>query len=231
VDRRRRSRRQSGDPPRRRQRRRAVRGRAVRRRLRGLRGRDPPAGRVYNDLAVEGWSRRERREQRGDCRPRRRSLRAARRAGTRRPRGAAWYESAWAAEGQGKSAFGKLERWAVHTERIGLATGIVNVFSRTPAAIAQAVATLDAHSGGRAVLGLGVAHPGVVEGFHGAEFERPSRGGRVYRTGPPVPPGRPGGVRRGVLRRRRGPRSGRRSRPSARRSRSTTARWGPATSA
>lgn len=83
------------------------------------------------------------------------------------------YESAWAAEGQGKSAFGKLERWAVHTESIGLATGIVNVFSRTPAAIAQAVATLDAHSGGRAILGLGVAHPGVVEGFHGAEFDRP----------------------------------------------------------
>lgn len=83
------------------------------------------------------------------------------------------YESVWAAEGQGKSAFGKLERWAAHTDRIGLATGIVNVFSRTPAAIAQAAATLDAHSGGRAILGLGVAHPGVVEGFHGAEFERP----------------------------------------------------------
>lgn len=83
------------------------------------------------------------------------------------------YESAWAAEGQGKSAFGKLEQWATHTEEIGLATGIVNVFSRTPAALAQAAATLDAHSDGRAILGLGVAHPGVVEGFHGAEFERP----------------------------------------------------------
>lgn len=83
------------------------------------------------------------------------------------------YESAWAAEGQGKSAFGKLERWATHTDDIGLATGIVNVFSRTPAALAQAAATLDAHSGGRAILGLGVAHPGVVEGFHGADFERP----------------------------------------------------------
>lgn len=83
------------------------------------------------------------------------------------------YESVWAAEGQGKSAFGKLERWAVHTDRIGLATGIVNVFSRTPAALAQAAATLDAHSGGRAILGLGVAHPGVVEGFHGASFDRP----------------------------------------------------------
>jgi len=83
------------------------------------------------------------------------------------------YESVWAAEGQGKSAFGKLERWATHTDDIGLATGIVNVFSRTPAALAQAVATLDAHSGGRAILGLGVAHPGVVEDFHGADFERP----------------------------------------------------------
>jgi alkanesulfonate monooxygenase SsuD/methylene tetrahydromethanopterin reductase-like flavin-dependent oxidoreductase (luciferase family) len=83
------------------------------------------------------------------------------------------YESVWSAEGQGKSAFGKLERWATHTEEVGLATGIVNVFSRTPAALAQAAATLDAHSGGRAILGLGVAHPGVVEGFHGVDFERP----------------------------------------------------------
>jgi alkanesulfonate monooxygenase SsuD/methylene tetrahydromethanopterin reductase-like flavin-dependent oxidoreductase (luciferase family) len=83
------------------------------------------------------------------------------------------YESAWSAEGQGKSAFGKLERWAAHTSRIGLGTGIVNVFSRTPAALAQEVATLDAHADGRAILGLGVAHPGVVEGFHGADFERP----------------------------------------------------------
>jgi alkanesulfonate monooxygenase SsuD/methylene tetrahydromethanopterin reductase-like flavin-dependent oxidoreductase (luciferase family) len=83
------------------------------------------------------------------------------------------YESVWAAEGQGKSAFGKLERWATRTEEIGLATGIVNVFSRTPAALAQAVATLDDHSNGRAILGLGVAHPGVVENFHGAKFDRP----------------------------------------------------------
>lgn len=83
------------------------------------------------------------------------------------------YESAWAAEGQGKTAFGKLERWAVHTDRIGLATGIVNVFGRTPATLAAATATLDAHSDGRAILGLGVAHPGVVETFQGLPFDRP----------------------------------------------------------
>ncbi|ELY62945.1 LLM class flavin-dependent oxidoreductase [Natrinema versiforme] len=83
------------------------------------------------------------------------------------------FESVWAAEGQGKTAFGKLERWATATDEIGLATGIVNPFSRTPAATAQAIATLDAHSDGRAILGLGVAHPGVVEGFHGVDFDRP----------------------------------------------------------
>ncbi|QCS45062.1 LLM class flavin-dependent oxidoreductase [Natrinema versiforme] len=83
------------------------------------------------------------------------------------------FESVWAAEGQGETAFGKLERWATVTDEIGLATGIVNPFSRTPAATAQAIATLDAHSGGRAILGLGVAHPGVVEGFHGVDFDRP----------------------------------------------------------
>ncbi|XVH31642.1 LLM class flavin-dependent oxidoreductase [Haloferacaceae archaeon DSL9] len=83
------------------------------------------------------------------------------------------YESAWAAEGQGRTAFGKLERWATATDEIGLATGIVNVFARTPATTAAAVATLDDHSDGRAILGLGVAHPGVVEGFHGVPFDRP----------------------------------------------------------
>lgn len=83
------------------------------------------------------------------------------------------FESVWAAEGQGATAFGRLERWATATDEIGLATGIVNPFARTPAATAQAVATLDAHSDGRAVLGLGVAHPGVVESFHGVDFDRP----------------------------------------------------------
>ncbi|MFB6310822.1 MAG: LLM class flavin-dependent oxidoreductase [Salinirussus sp.] len=83
------------------------------------------------------------------------------------------FDSVWAGEGQGKSAFGKLERWAAATESINLATGIVNVFSRSPAALAQSIATLDDHSCGRAILGLGVAHPGVVESFHGMAFDRP----------------------------------------------------------
>jgi len=83
------------------------------------------------------------------------------------------YESVWALEGQGKSAFGKLERWTTVTDEIGLGTGIVNVFARSPTSIAQSIATLDDHSDGRAFLGLGTAHPGVVTDFQGIEFERP----------------------------------------------------------
>ena len=83
------------------------------------------------------------------------------------------YESVWTAEGQGKTAFGKLERWATVTSEISLATGIVNIFARTPASTAQSIATLDAHTDGRAILGLGVAHPGVIEAFHGVTFDRP----------------------------------------------------------
>lgn len=83
------------------------------------------------------------------------------------------YHSIWTGEGQGRTGFGKLERWAAHTDRIRLATGIVNIYSRSPATIAQATATLDSHAAGRAILGLGVAHPGVVEEFHGMEYERP----------------------------------------------------------
>lgn len=83
------------------------------------------------------------------------------------------YDTIWASEGQGKTAFGKLERWATVVDDVPLGTGIVNVYSRSPAAIAQAVATLNEHADGGAMLGLGVAHPGVVEDFHGVGFERP----------------------------------------------------------
>jgi len=83
------------------------------------------------------------------------------------------FDGLWTEEGQGRSAFGKLSQWASVTDSVGLGTSIVNVFARTPAMLAQEVATLDEYSGGRAILGLGVAHPGVVEEFHGVEFDRP----------------------------------------------------------
>jgi alkanesulfonate monooxygenase SsuD/methylene tetrahydromethanopterin reductase-like flavin-dependent oxidoreductase (luciferase family) len=38
------------------------------------------------------------------------------------------------------------------------------IYSRTPVASAQSIATVDEMSGGRAVLGIGVSHKVTVEG-------------------------------------------------------------------
>ena len=62
---------------------------------------------------------------------------------------------------------------AASTERIGLMTGIVNVYSRSPALIAQTAATIDALSGGRFTLGVGSSGAQVIEGWHGVAFEKP----------------------------------------------------------
>ncbi|MGA8568891.1 MAG: LLM class flavin-dependent oxidoreductase, partial [Candidatus Binataceae bacterium] len=63
--------------------------------------------------------------------------------------------SIWVAEAWGRDAFTSLTLLAEHTRRIGLATGIVNTYSRTPGALAQHFATLDELSGGRMIIGLG----------------------------------------------------------------------------
>jgi F420-dependent oxidoreductase-like protein len=82
------------------------------------------------------------------------------------------YESVWVPEAYGYDAVTLLTVLACRTERIQLATGILNVFSRTPALIGQTIAALDDISGGRAILGLGTSGPQVVEGWHGVRFEK-----------------------------------------------------------
>jgi F420-dependent oxidoreductase-like protein len=82
------------------------------------------------------------------------------------------YDTVWVAEAYGWDAFTVLTEMACQTERIKLATGIVNVFSRSPALIAQTAASLDRISGGRFVLGLGTSGHQVIAGWHGVPFER-----------------------------------------------------------
>jgi F420-dependent oxidoreductase-like protein len=72
-----------------------------------------------------------------------------------------------------RDAFTILSELATCTERIHLGTGIINVFSRSPALIAMSAATLDDISGGRFRLGLGTSGARVVEDFHGVKFEKP----------------------------------------------------------
>jgi F420-dependent oxidoreductase-like protein len=79
----------------------------------------------------------------------------------------------WVAEAYGFDAISLLGYLAAKTETIELATGIINVFSRSPALIAQTAAGLDALSEGRFVLGLGASGPQVIEGWHGVPYDRP----------------------------------------------------------
>jgi len=62
---------------------------------------------------------------------------------------------------------------AAKTSTIELMTGIVNVYSRSPALIAQSAATIDALSGGRFTLGIGTSGAQVIEGWHGTPFTKP----------------------------------------------------------
>jgi len=76
-------------------------------------------------------------------------------------------------EGYGHDAFTGMALLAHVTSNVRIASSIVNVFSRTPATMAQSFGTLDQPSGGRIVVGLGASAPGAIERFHGVKFERP----------------------------------------------------------
>ncbi len=77
------------------------------------------------------------------------------------------------AEGWTHDAVVLLARIAGVTSRIGLATAVLSVWSRTPASIAMAAASLQAASGGRFALGLGASSPPLVEGLHGLTWSSP----------------------------------------------------------
>jgi F420-dependent oxidoreductase-like protein len=83
------------------------------------------------------------------------------------------YDSIWIPEAWAYEQFQLLTEIALATKTIKLATGITNVFSRTPGLLAMSVATLDEISEGRAVLGLGTSGKMVVENFHGVPYTKP----------------------------------------------------------
>lgn len=68
------------------------------------------------------------------------------------------------------SALGYL---AAATERVELASGILQLYTRTPTLTAMTAAGLDYVSEGRYILGLGASGPQVIEGFHGVPYDNP----------------------------------------------------------
>lgn len=86
----------------------------------------------------------------------------------------------WSAEAWGQDCLTTLAYLAAVTERIRLATGIMQVSARVPSMAAMSAMTLSTISDGRFVLGLGVSGPQVVEGLNGQPFARPLERLREY---------------------------------------------------
>src|SRR5262249_41578326 len=80
---------------------------------------------------------------------------------------------------------------ALKTDRIGIGTGILGVWNRSPATIAMAASTLAELSHGRFALGLGASTPQLTEGLHDVVYSRPLA--RVRQTITQVPALPPGG--------------------------------------
>ncbi len=89
-------------------------------------------------------------------------------------------DTAWVAESWGEDAFTLMTQMVDRTKRMKVGSGIVNVYSRTPAALAQHFGTLDVVSGGRVIIGLGTSGANVIEEFHGLPFDKPLQRLREY---------------------------------------------------
>ncbi len=90
------------------------------------------------------------------------------------------YESVYVTHIAGWESLTVLTAYAQATSKIRVGTGVVPIYTRTPATMAQTAASIDALSGGRLTLGLGVSHRPVVEGWHGQTIDRPVHEMREY---------------------------------------------------
>ncbi len=70
-------------------------------------------------------------------------------------------------------AVSQLGYLAAVTERVQLASGIMQLYSRTPTLTAMTAAGIDYVSDGRFALGIGASGPQVIEGWHGVPYDAP----------------------------------------------------------
>ena len=86
---------------------------------------------------------------------------------------AAGYTDVWSGETAGPDGFTPLAFAAAHATQVRVGTGVVGVFQRGPALLAQQAASMTDATGGRFVLGIGASSDRIVEGWNGIPFEKP----------------------------------------------------------
>ena len=85
----------------------------------------------------------------------------------------AGFTSLWTNEARGRDALLVCQAWGTATTRLRPAVGVLPIWSRSPAQIAMATATLQDATDGRFILGLGVSHPATMDPWHGATYRQP----------------------------------------------------------
>lgn len=83
------------------------------------------------------------------------------------------YDTLFVGEVAGPEVMALLGMVAASTERIRIGSGIVAVYTRSPALTAMGFATLSSMAPGRVVAGLGASSPIVVGKWHGIPFDKP----------------------------------------------------------
>lgn len=86
---------------------------------------------------------------------------------------AAGFASLWTNEASGRDALLLCQAWAAATTDLEVGVGVVPIWTRTPAQLAMACATLQEASGGRFLLGVGVSHPATMGAWHGVTYREP----------------------------------------------------------
>jgi probable F420-dependent oxidoreductase len=83
------------------------------------------------------------------------------------------YSALWVPDGMTKDPFVSLAAMAVNTDKLFLATGIANIYTRSPVSMTASRDSLGTLSNGRLILGLGVSHPEAVTGMLNMDYRKP----------------------------------------------------------
>jgi len=89
-------------------------------------------------------------------------------------------DTIWVPETWGMENFSMLSAVSSRTSTQKIGSSIINIYSRSPAAIAMGAVTVDTISKGRIILGLGTSSLPIVETFHGYDFQNPLQRMKEY---------------------------------------------------
>ena len=93
------------------------------------------------------------------------------------------YGTFWIPEAWGRDPFSHAAYLLSHSDRVVLATGIANIWSRDTLTMMSCAKTVAELAGGRFVLGLGVSHKPLVADLRGHDYSKPFTRMKSYVAG------------------------------------------------